>query len=222
MYRNALIALAVMALMVLGAFAGMRTTTPLASRSVSQADVLDLTKRETEAGTPRMWSLGGPPAPSHGDPPPMPVVITLASMEKNSYRRGEPLVFEVVLKADREVTIPWSTSARTMGTEARDATDGGIEFHIGLEVVGDTAPPNRVHTLGTIFGSNRLPGSLRTLRPGEAVTIRVPGHWQSLFFEERGALPPTVRVRAYLSAMSRTDRFRKLYSENAVLLKTIP
>lgn len=218
MGRSAFVGLALMALT---AVAGTTATTPLASSALFQSDVLNLTKRQSNpAAIPPVLSLGGPPSSPHVDPSPLPVVITLASLDKTAYRGGEPLVFEVVVSAEREVTIPWSTSPWTMGTEERDATDGGVEFHIGLEVVGDTDELNRLHTLGTVFGSNRLPGSLRTLRPGEAVRIRVPGYWQYQFLEERGALAPTVRVRAYLSSHSRSREFRQLSSRNSLSVKT--
>lgn len=99
--------------------------------------------------------------------------LEIANLDRNLYRPGEPVVFELKLtnQGTQPVVLPW-------GVQRADVEPAGVssfEFVLASCSLGvPTGKFTRAALPGAIFlyGSDLQPTSLLTLRPGEWATLR--------------------------------------------------
>lgn len=124
------------------------------------------------------------------------------------YRYGEPMVFEVVLEnvGEHGVTLPWSVDWAGVGLSPEQPAEVPPEYwNAAVSVRAAPAKPSEGDlgyrlVLEELWGSARLPGSLKRLKPGEAVKFLLPGRWEPIKAatgEPLGPLQEAVKMRLF-------------------------
>ena len=108
---------------------------------------------------------------SNADPE---ATVTLVSLDKSSYVMGEEVTFEVKVQntGKENIEIPWA--AHSADIEPSDATEtysylNGM-FYLNFK---DPISERSFGIFRNSYGSASVPVSLRTLKPGEWVSVRV-------------------------------------------------
>jgi hypothetical protein len=167
-------------------------------------DFLDLTK-VTRTVTAKTTGRGGGISSTVGhtrrQPGADPFKITLLSINKRNYQLGDEVIYDILLEnvAKNAVTIPWSPDQDAVRPDENILPPGSLESFISL-VVTDDASGHQAVASHPIYGSELVSGSLKILRPGHSVRIRVPGQFVILDTEAaKGMLaksPLKIEVRA--------------------------
>jgi len=137
------------------------------------ADFLDLTNVQLPANDTGPRTAGGGVSGSHDTPiPKLPLEITLLKTDQTTYAVGDRMVYEVAIKniGDRVVDIPWSPDPDKIKAKAVDPP-AELQANVGL-MLADSTLYEQVVFGPWVFGSNATPGTMKKLRPGEAVRIR--------------------------------------------------
>ncbi|GAB4254683.1 MAG: hypothetical protein Kow00109_30010 [Acidobacteriota bacterium] len=124
------------------------------------------------------------------------------------FRYGEPVVFEVMLEnvGEHEVTLPWSVDWEGVGLSPERPAEVPPEYwNAAVSVRAAPAKPSEGDlgyrlVLEELWGSARLPGSLKRLKPGEAVKFLLPGRWEPIKAatgEPLGPLQEAVKLRLF-------------------------
>ena len=157
--------------------------------------------------------------------PDLPIRITLLSLDKRSYKLGDESVFDVALEniSKEAVQIPWSPDS-SIGSPFNDSSPpGNLLAVISLVVGNKTLGEYQASTYG-LYGSRTVPGSLKTLQPGQRVRIRVPGRWQFYTEEATDRLSRnpgqelSIKARIFM-ADSNSNPPRPATSVNSLLIK---
>jgi hypothetical protein len=132
---------------------------------------LDLTKTSDVSGSQSGTGTGGAAFASGMVARPLPISVVLVSMEPRSAPYGTQVVYEVALKniGGVDVTIPWS------GNRIDDSTSPEMVIGADLALVAIDAGAEDTLAVRSMEGIPALPETLKTLRPGQEVIIRVSG-----------------------------------------------
>ena len=158
---------------------------------------------------------------------PLPVKITLLSLDKESYYNGEPLVLEVRLEniGDKPLLIPWTRDWRLL--DRRNPKPDALIFGIVSpiieqdltgkykQLVNKLMAVNRAH----LFGSTEVSGTLITLPPGGTARIRTPG--MVVFASDKVNFPVEIVVRAEIVFLEGplSHNYATQVSGNAITIK---
>jgi hypothetical protein len=105
---------------------------------------------------------------------PYPLEVYVSRLNRKQYKSRQKIIYDVTLKniTDESVMIPWSPVAiLTKDRPSVGYRHGGFEAMVVNEE-GD----EHVVTRFVLFGSPKVPNSLKEVRPQECVTIRIPGY----------------------------------------------
>lgn len=163
----------------------------LTAQEVRSSALLDLTKRASQTPTPGAvghgWAHGVPPLSEGRVPLALPLRIRILQVEpeRGQFSLGDTLTCDVVLEniSTKPITIPWSSGQVARPETEREAAVAGYQdANLGFLVMDRGGRP---HVLDgqLIDGFASRPDTLRTLLPGEAVTIRAKVR---LYLQEEG------------------------------------
>jgi len=148
---------------------------------------------------------GGSPH-SNGAPKPE-VTASLVSLDKSLYRIGEEATFEIkVLNSGKKtIIVPWTPHRGDL--EPADL-NSPYKYRVGVVMLVFRDPEGHEFSVAeTLYGSPKIPGTLRALRPGQWFTVRgrkridlYQKDWGQREFEESGS------VDAQASGYYRQDR----------------
>lgn len=172
---------------------------------------LDLTRPELPrsrvpvSGT--LQGMSGVPAPAS------PFSVRLLSTDHQSYRRGDPIVYEIEIAnaAPAPVALPVSLDHQSFAH---------LDHPPSLRIVLDGVAAGRTEPIAAIslVGSSTMSGSLQTLAPGEHLVIRIPGE----IFRQSSKTPEQTgeyQVRARVEFDDATNTFAPTVSSNALALR---
>lgn len=177
----------------------------LASVSLSKAqenDFLDLTKIKLPERKELVLTDGGGASGSNDTRiPNLPLEITLTGLDKNSYQIGEDMIYDIRISnvGQELVWIPWSPDRHQVRPD--NAYPSGYMSAILTLVITD-AKMGQQEIFGIpLYGSRRVPGSLKALPPRKTVRIRASGRWDFMSSDNAflSDLPQTYGVRAKLN-----------------------
>jgi hypothetical protein len=112
------------------------------------------------------------PAVSSNPPPTSQVLrIELVSLDRMHYRQWDRVKYDVQITnvIGESVTIPWSP----VPIARRDRPAAGYRHAVFALVLMRNAHPDWAVDTFVLYGAPAVPGSLRTIRPNETVTIRL-------------------------------------------------
>jgi hypothetical protein len=180
----------------------------LTAGQVQEDSFLDLTKvrprPEKKIGGGDINVSGGNDTRS----PTLPIRITLLGLSERSYEMGDEMLYDVVITnvGQHDVVIPWSPYQDEIKPD-ENYPPGYLVGCFGL-VIKDRILGEQVIYGPVLYGSDRVPSSLKKLRPNQTVRIRASSHW--LLTSDDAAhgilarLPQKYPVRAELSLTDRT------------------
>ncbi len=183
---------------------------PLSMAQQRVDNFLDLTKVKPHQDEKLVRHEGGGVSVSHDTPfPKLPLQITLLSIDKASYQMGEEMIFDVVIKnvGQDVVVIPWSPYRDRVQPDDETHPAGYADANLGL-VLSDKVVGEQVVFGPWLYGSDRVPSSLKRLRPGKTVRIRAAGRWALTSADASqvilSRLPQSYSVRAIFSLSRHT------------------
>jgi hypothetical protein len=170
----------------MGAPQARRAAPPPATAAQEEGDenFLDLTKFKPAA--PQPGTAGAPAVvqdtrfnPSTAGkrgPLAAPLKVTLERLDAGSYQLGDKVIYEVTMEnVSQELqTIPWSPDENKVKARGRYEPHDYTDAFLGL-VVKDKALGDQFVAVQGVYGSASVPGSLKTLLPGQKVRIRAQG-----------------------------------------------
>jgi hypothetical protein len=113
-----------------------------------------------------------------GPAPLPPLQVRLLRTDRDAYRVGDPLSFDVALKntGTSPIQLPWSLSAAVC--DALSRPDQNVEeLRVALLALASKGAPVLIAS-ATLYGIRGQASSFAILAPGEEVTVRVPGSWR--------------------------------------------
>jgi hypothetical protein len=156
--------------------------------------------------------------------PTLPIQITLFGLNEARYQMGDEVLYDVVITnvGRRDVVIPWSPYEDEIKPDA-NYPPGYLVGSFGL-VINDLVLGEQTIYGPVLYGSDRVPSSLKRLRSGQKVTIHIPSRW--LLTGDDAAhkiltrLPQKYAVRARFSLIDRTvNPPRPVISANSVTVE---
>ncbi|MBS1808012.1 MAG: hypothetical protein JST84_07455 [Acidobacteria bacterium] len=163
-------------------------------------DTLDLTKNRPAAKSESSGKIGGGlSGGSNETNTPIPFKITMLDIDKDSYNIGDKLVYSILLENTSKtvITIPWSPAPLSTQPHKNDVT-----AIISL-VIRDDQFGNQFIGAEKIYGYHNASTSLKRLRPGQQVRIRLPGNWwftdSRVYQKVIKALPQRYAVRVAIN-----------------------
>jgi hypothetical protein len=194
----------------------------LAAPSVAQeVPLLDLTpppvatkvSPETTAGRGRAFSYRISTAPRHG----WPVTVRLLSLDHAQYHDGDPCIAEIELEARETVVLPWSLDRAAVDPQGAYRAPGFRAMLLSL----DDEKGMALEVNGQAVGSQLAPVSLKTLKAGERVRIRVAGNWAFLPGGPAHVSRGTLTLRAVLTPIDEGGYAQDpIRSQNALRIRS--
>jgi hypothetical protein len=119
----------------------------------------------------RRWLPPPPPADSRPASK-FPFEVTLTSVDLQTYAVGERIRFELLMRniSTRAIAFPWSLDAGSFMASMRGARRLELALNFVHPIIG-----HQHFAWQRVFGSDEVPGSLRTIQPNESVLIRADG-----------------------------------------------
>jgi hypothetical protein len=147
------------------------TWTIFASSQTIDTRDLTIVRESTNAPPPQL--SGG--RYSHQRVEQAPLEVTLGNFDRLTYDMYEKITYRVVIQnvGVAVFDLPWE---RDWGHLIEDSNSPLLSCVLSLEVVD---AQRKRHSLNgvVLYGSHSSPQTLKTLRPGEAVELIVPGKW---------------------------------------------
>jgi hypothetical protein len=161
------------------------------AHALAEDQILDLTKTPHWGFHPLPTKTSGKPASSQ-----VPLRVRLLKTDRKAYRRMEMVSYDVSLEniSKNPVVIPWSPDRFGDGPLARASARLVLAFVLTRRDGTDALIEGVA-----LYGTPDLPGSLKTLAPGERVVIRAPAHLTGDLLPQDATSPilnPSVEVRA--------------------------
>lgn len=137
-----------------------------------------------------------------------PLQITLIALDRATYRLGESLVFNVLVRntGSTTVSLPWEPDWRRLVSARQEdvyTCTIGLELRDSGDTAGAVLPPLR------LYASKAMPSTERQLVPGAAVQIVAPATWRldASHTSRRflALLPATTAVRVVLAFERQPD-----------------
>lgn len=154
--------------------------------------------------------------PKDGD---WPVDVRLLSFDRAQYREGDPFIAEIELHARDSVVVPWSADATAVDPQ-RDYQAPGFRGMILYLADGNGMG---VESSGRVVGSRLAPESLKALKPGDRVRIRLSGFWSFLPGGPAHVGPGMIAWQAVLTTVDEGGLARSaIRSQNAVRVQIAP
>jgi len=177
----------------------------LLAQEVGYIDTTDNLFRESTR-TVRTFSGGCGGSPPSTQKPQPEVTVTLVSLDKSRYQVGEEVTFEIrVLNSGKEtIAVPWTPHRGDLEPSDPKAP---YRYRVGVVVLIFSDPEGLQFVLAdTLYGSPRVPGSLRELSPGQWFSVKgrkkialYSGDWGKRGFADSGF------VETKVSAFYRQD-----------------
>jgi len=119
----------------------------------------------------RRWLPPPPPADSRAASN-FPFEVTLTSVDLQTYAVGERIRFELLLRntSTQAIAFPWSLDAGSFMASMRGARRLVLALNFVDAIIG-----HQQFASQSVFGSDEVPGSLRTIQPNETLLIRAEG-----------------------------------------------
>ncbi len=192
------------------------------SIAVAQEATLDLTQpAKTQPSENYRPVISARTPTSSDDVRPWPLRVRLLQPSRTAYTAGEPIVYEVELEALAEITLPWSNERYAV--DPTGGYDAPAFRYMTIQLEPENGSPiKQLAATAFAYGSALVPGSLKIVRTGEKVRIRIGGHWQSVRPESDGAITGALNLRAILTPALGDLLLPKLISENALRISTRP
>jgi hypothetical protein len=155
-----------------------------------------------------------------------PLKMTLLGFDKKSYRPSEAVEYEVLIEniGQTAFVIPWASECDLDRVRPDDTFDppGYRLAYINL-VYTDPSGHEHFTPGGSAYGSELVPGSLKSLQPGQKVTIRILGHLKLPVTRIFPRLHPKgrelVELRAQFAFLHELKPYLPLLSENSMLIE---
>jgi hypothetical protein len=147
----------------------------LAAQSIPSEPILDIVGFRATAARPRddVRDLASPvnTIPASGSVEKISLTIDLVDLQRDVFKLGESLIYEVVLEntGRRPITLPWSPDTERF----RDVTHQRAFLLLEVRDARGKAVLARLEPQ-VLFGSEAVPESLLTLAPGRRARVRVP------------------------------------------------
>jgi hypothetical protein len=148
----------------------------LAAQSIPTEPILDIVGFRASASGPRndVRDLASPVNTIAGDGSgeKISVAIDLVELQRDVFKLGESLIYEVVLEntGRRPITLPWSPDTERF----RDVSHKRAFLLLEIRDAGGKRVLARLEPQ-VLFGSKAVADSLLTLAPGRRARVRVPG-----------------------------------------------
>lgn len=182
-------------------------TVALSAQSVRRVDLTrpDVVKTRPSTTGGAMSGLSGIPNPQ------LPLAIRLVSTDRPTYRRGDPIVYEVQLTNNGAASFAVPTSLDHRAFEHLDEV--AITMTVSLEVpAGDQA---EAITALSIVGAPKESGSMQTLAAGESLILKIPSEiWRQP--SQRLKTSGEFQVRARVDLGQSTKTFAPAVSGNTL------
>jgi hypothetical protein len=159
-----------------------------------------------------------PPVADAGPVPRFPFDVTLTSTDRNGYTVGESMIFEIELRnvSKRPVAVPWTIDRSLIRSTMPGARALVVSLTFTHAVQGE-------ETIGhqTVYGAEAVPGTLRTIEPGEILEMRAEVPLNLHKWWPRGSETSTnkVRVKALVSLASRDQYYPPATSQNDAVIQ---
>jgi hypothetical protein len=191
-------------------------------------DFLDLTKarvslseKTSGSGRGRGVGPGGPLTPEAPKVPPL--KVTLLGLDKRSYQIGDEAIFEIKIEnvTKNPIVVPWSADHGKVNPDENRTPPNYLVSGVSL-TFRDGVDGELIFGGEGIYGSGLVPGSLKTLKPGQSVRIRAATRL-SLMIPENGArlarkLPLKIELRAKYSFLE-GSYYEPILSENEIIIE---
>jgi hypothetical protein len=134
---------------------------------------IDLTDNVFRESTRRVRTGGGScGGTSYSQKSQSEVTVTVVSLDKSRYQIGEEATFEIKIlnSGKRTIVVPWTPH---LGDLEPDDSQIPYKYRVGTVELLFSDPEGRgFFVLESLYGSRRLPGSLRELEPAQWFTVR--------------------------------------------------
>jgi hypothetical protein len=143
------------------------------------------------SGFPPPRSMFGRPRPQFEldrSSPAWPLRVTLATLDRPDYRLGTRVLFDVVLEPATSLALPWTAECQRVDPELNGKAPGYRAMSLALiDLENGTAASQ------TLCGSSLDSQSLRTVKAGERVRVRIGDNWRL----EGGSAPLKVTLAVF-------------------------
>jgi hypothetical protein len=116
--------------------------------------------------------------------PVLPLAVTLVGVDKPTYSINESFVYEMRLTNNSGEAVWLPVSGQPIYRQGEQYLKGYRHIHIEFAIL-DVNGKDTVADRYTLYGAKEVRGSLRLLKPGRCVALRVPGYLQIYSNQQR-------------------------------------